>query len=290
MSRVVSPRGIAALVTASLLNTLPVEAGARPSVAVGGVAGFADLADPAASTRLREHRARSVILYIHDYAWTRSLVADRRKVLALFGQGQDVEFGLMPDPSHWFHTVYRTQYTALGVTGHRGHVNGVKKRSITNWRRFVDAARQQGFVSIAPVAAPNSGQYVEFPFASSYWDFLRAAAVYGGGLTTDCPSDFFLTQPAGYRTFVMQELRWGKSAHLHTAFIVSPGQSGVDFLARTQDVLAELQTHGALPDEFIVENYEATPRRDYPNVVGPEGQKGAVASVALWLLLQMDTK
>lgn len=256
-----------------------------PSVAVGGVAGLEALADPDASRGLRADG--HVGLYIHDYAWTRLPLARRRQILALFPGPQDVELGLVPDPARWFRTVWEPQYAALGVRGRTAHVNGLGATRGRTWRLFVDEARRHGFTSVAPVMAPNSRQYVAHPFGSPHWDYLRQAALYGGGLTTDAPSDHFLTEPPGYRAFVAAELAWARSQHLVAAFIVSPGRSGRSFWPDTERVLAGLRTADIEPDLFIVENYEPAAESDYPNPVGRDDEPGTIAATALSIARQL---
>ncbi|MGI4829118.1 MAG: hypothetical protein ACRYFU_13130 [Janthinobacterium lividum] len=243
------------------------------------MAGFAQLSSPTSSERLR--RYPQVSLYIHDYSWTRLDPHIRRKILALFPKRQDVELGMMASPPGWFATVYAHQYAELGVAGRAAHVNGVLAYPMDVWKEMVASARHNGFSSIAPIMSPNSGQFASYPFDSSHWDYLRLAALIGGGLTTDSPSRFFLEQKPEYRQFVEQELIWAKQHHLHASFIVSPGTSGTNFRAQTDEVVSELQKAGAIPDEFIVENYEPDPKPGYVNIVGGEDQNSTVASVAL---------
>lgn len=272
----------------ALASSHVVRARPLPSVAVGGVAGLEALGDPDASPRLRANGR--VSLYIHDYAWTRLKLAKRRRILALFSGPQDVELGLVPDPVRWFRTVWEPQYAALGVKGRSAHVNGLGPSRGRTWRLFVDEARRHGFASVAPVMAPNSRQYLAYPFDSPHWDYLRAAALYGGGLTTDAPSDHFLAEPAGYRAFIAAELGWARSRHLLGAFIVSPGKSGRSFWADTTQVLAALETAHVEPDLFIVENYEPAPAPGYANPVGREDQPDTVAAVALSLAGGLDRR
>lgn len=259
---------------------------AAQSVAVGGVAGLAALADPAATVRLR--RDGRVRLYIHDYAWTRLPEATRRRILRLFPRGQDVEFGLVRDPARWFGTVWQTQYARPGVHGLAAHVNGLSPATIGRWPAFVAAARANGFSSIAPVMAPNSGQYRHDPFEARRWDYVRDAARLGGGLTVDAPADRFLDQPPGYCRFVLAELAWARSHRLHGSLIVSPGRSGPLFRRRAAAVLDALRRAGTLPDEFVVENYEPAPTPAYPNGVGTERDPASVAAAALDLVRALD--
>ena len=267
----------------TMLTPLPGDAMIHPHetapirIAVGGIAGFSDLADPANSAALR--KLGGTMLYIHDYVWTRTSVAKRRAILANFDGPADVEFGLVADAQGWFGSVYREDYQALGVRGQRGHVNVLAQNLQSDWRPFVDAARAHGFLSLAPILAPNQGEYRYAPFQDAQWQPYRDAARYGGGLTIDAPVDLFLSQPDAYRTFVETEIRWARAEHLHTAFILSPGNAALHFEAETIAVADRLRAAGTLPDEFIVETYEGG-RPGYPNSVGNDADPQSIVGTA----------
>ncbi|WP_428395668.1 hypothetical protein [Lichenicoccus sp.] len=254
------------------------------SIAVGGIAGFSDLADPANSAALR--KLGGTMLYIHDYVWTRTSVAKRRAILANFDGPADVEFGLVTDAKGWFDSVYQDDYLALGVRGQRGHVNVLARNLQSDWRPFVDAARARGFLSLAPILAPNQGEYRTAPFQDLRWQPYRDAARYGGALTIDAPVDLFLSQPSAYRIFVETELRWARAEHLHTAFILSPGNAAWHFEAETIAVADQLRAAGTLPDEFIVETYEGG-RQGYPNRVGNDTDPQSITGTARLLALHL---
>ena len=254
------------------------------TIAVGGIAGFSKLAVPTNSAVLR--RLGNTMLYIHDYVWTRTSVAKRRAILANFGGPADVEFGLVSDATGWFDSIYRDAYVALGVRGHRGHVNVLAENLGSDWTPFVDAARAEGFLSVAPILAPNQGEYRSAPFQDARWQPYRDAARYGGGLTIDAPVDLFLSQPQGYRTFVENEIRWARAEYLHTAFILSPGNAALHFEAETIAVADQLRAAATLPDEFIVETYEGG-SRSYPNGVGSDADPQSITGTARLLALHL---
>jgi hypothetical protein len=278
----VSLRGwlLAALASAFILaySLVNVATAACLNLAVGGVAGFPALAQPNVAASFRACRPK---LYIHDYSWTRQPVDVRTHILANFPGPADVELGLNNTPEKYFAGTFKQQYLDNGVKLAAAHVNGFRPDRLDVWARFVTAAKSVGFTSVSPIATPNGGQWKDAPFSSSTWDWIRVGAKQGGGLTVDCPSGFFLHQPAGYKKFIQDEIQWARQNHLHAAFIFSPGPKGDDSFAEdTVEVFKVLKSMDASPDEYIVENYEPTPRADYKNDVGTAEMKQSVLGVA----------
>lgn len=247
-------------------------------IAVGGIAGFADLARPAMSDAFRQET--DAALYIHDYVWSRTDSVIRRAILDVFNAPADVEFGLVADAETWFASAYRTEYEDLGVRPGRGHVNLLSEQLAADWKPFVDAARRRGFKSIAPVITPNEQEFVNNPFESKNWQVYRDAASYGGGLTVDSPAEFFLNQPEAYRTFVVQEVQWARSMMLHTSFIISPGGVTGSFTQNADDVINHLVKNNGLPDEVVVENYSVAPSADGGRPTGNQGEMLPIIAAA----------
>ena len=254
---------------------------ASPVIAIGGVAGFADLADANGTARLR--RQANVRLYIHNTAWIAASPALRRRVLSVFGSSApcDIELGEVDDAAGWFAGAWRELYLAYGVRPGRAHVNVSSLEAA--WETYVHVARQAGFRSVSPILTPNLREFRRGAFDAPVWSNKRDAARAGGGITTDSPVTTYFDMPEAYRKYVAAELAWARSHGLWSAFIVSPGRSGQRFASLLKAQHADLKRRGCAPDEYIVENYEPNPPSSYVNMVGSEAQANSIAGVSLWL-------
>ncbi len=253
------------------------------TVSVGGVVGFDSLANPGHSRLFRQTCRAS--LYVHGYIWERINKEEQKAVLAAFhGMPIDVELGMVDDPTSWFKHGYIPKYIDAGIKAQHAHVNGFTSAGHSDlWHRFVVEARSHGITTIAPIFAPNSGQYVNAPFSSEKWNFLRDGAKLGGGLTIDSPPHFFLSQPESYRKFIIDELSWANSSGLYSTFIISPNKSGAKFLEETKHTVDFLNKNNALPKAWIVENYDPKASPNYRNRIGSENDSETILGVAFWL-------
>ena len=263
----------------------------RPDIFVGGISGFTDLAAPEHTRALRA--SCRVGLYLHRAAWNATSQEQQQAILTAFkGTGAPViEFGMSPNPAAWFERVYPQWFRNRGVTALEAHVNGFNlDHPISEWTDFVDAARSRGRLSVVSVVfSPNTGELRRGRFNSPAFDRVRAAAIYGGGLTIDAPSDFFWKQPEAYRKFTIDEILWANSQHIPSSVIVSPGKSGGSFLDLTQKFVSRLQQAHATPAEYIVENYEPNAAPGYVNNVGNESSGSTIAGTAMWLVQYAKT-
>ncbi|HEY0295138.1 MAG TPA: hypothetical protein VGC69_07370 [Bordetella sp.] len=251
-------------------------------ISVGGVTGLDSLADPAHSRTLRQ--SCRTALYIHEYIWARTKEDLHKAILATFaGAPVDAEFNLMNNPETWFAQPYKKLFTDVGIQVRYSHVNGFAENRLDDWQHFVSAARRRGIETVAPIFSPNSRQYASAPFSSPKWNYLREGEKAGGAVTTDSPPHYFLAQPEAYRQFVVENLKWGNAAGLHTTFIISPNASGIRFLEETRQAVAYLSKHDALPKAWVVENYNPNALPTYPNTIGTESDSQNVLGVALWL-------
>ena len=116
-------------------------------------------------------------------------------------------------------------------------------------------------MNVAPVWSENELSNVA---TSDAFANIRAAALYGGGLALDTPPEFVFNLAAGdpaYIPALEALLKWCTANGLRSSMILSPdGGAGVDpnLLANTQKLVAMLQSAGAMPSQFIVENYSQT--------------------------------
>lgn len=284
------PRNIRALIAlASLLA--PAAHACVPTtkpIAVGGVDGFASLANPANTTILRA--SCEISLYIHDYIWTRLPPGHgtRRKILQIFKTtGPAVlELGASPDAAAYFGPYYRHNYTAHRVVAHIANINGAENLTLPQWKAYVAAARTDGLKILALDWAPNGPIFWHHgKIDRKIWNRIKHRAAIGGGLTVDAPPSFFFSYTPDYRRFVVHEIQWTKAHHLLSTLIISPNVAGIRFLADTQQMIAYLKARHALPDHYIVENYAPLPvPKHLINLVGAETDSRSITGVALWLL------
>ena len=255
-------------------------------IAVGGVDGFDIYSDAAASSQLRAtKRAR---LYVHDFIWQR-LTEDRRKaiVAAFSGTGPaSLEVGVSSHSQPFWEQHFQT-YAGAGLIADQAHANlaqGAAALSIPQWRAFVDAGKLFGLKMVAPIFAPNDREWMTRTFNSPSWNALKSMAEYGGGLTIDSPPWYYLTHPKEYQAFVQAEVKWSRAAGITSTWIVSPPRvPNGKMLGPTMEMLTRLTSDNALPDQFIVENYMASPPIGFRNVVGNDRTPDTISSVALWM-------
>ena len=194
---------------------------------------------------------------------------------------------MVAEPRSWFAHVYAPLYRDLGVRAERAHVNGFHLGQMARWRAFVDAARDAGLQTVAPIYSPNDGRLGDGRFADAHWQNVRDAAWYGGGLTIDAPPAFFIQQGPVYRAFALDEIRWANRTGLHSTVIVSPHTSGASFNHDTARFLAYFERNACWPAEWVVENYEPHPKADYPNPIGREDAANTVLGVAHYLMARV---
>jgi hypothetical protein len=249
-----------------------------PRVTVGGVTGFASLADPSATADLV--KSCSVGLYIHAEAWKPLDDATRAHILSVFAKTGPavVELGYVPTPEGYFKNFYKPTFLDKGVQSDTALINGLCAEGIAQAKRYVDAARGYGLKRVAVVFAPNSGQYKANPFADEKWSCERDAALYGGALAIDAPPHVFLGLKDGYINFIIDEIRWANQNHVATYYIVSPNASGERFADEATEVFQYFKRMNATPSNFVFETYDIH-RNDVANHVGKETDPTSVVGV-----------
>ncbi|MCQ8240124.1 beta strand repeat-containing protein [Rhizosaccharibacter radicis] len=167
---------------------------------------------------------------------------------------------------------YTTIYTSAGYAPAETNVNVVSNYSWTDndlaaWKGYVDNARAQGIMNVAPIWSDNNyNADLSIPFAISPWYAnVRAAALYGGGLSFDLPPSYAFARAASYLRNIEQQIIWANQNGLRTSVIVSPSSAAIDangydnsFMADTKKLVSILQAAGAMPSQFIVENYRSS--------------------------------
>ncbi len=255
----------------------------QPHVTVGGVTGFASLADPAATRQLRA--SCDVGLYIHAEGWKPLDAATRARILAAFHDTGPavVELGYANTPGGYFKNFYRPELIEQGVQADTALINGLCHDGAPGASAYIAAAKQTGLSRVAIVFAPNSGQFRTSRFSDPLWDCVRTAAKAGGALAIDAPPHVFFALQAPYQRFVLDELRWARATGLRSYYIVSPNGSGTGFAAESARLFEVLAANHAVPSDVVFETYDIQ-RTDAANMVGSEDAVNSVAGVA-WRLL-----
>lgn len=285
--RTLSAFGLA--ITAAALTVSPASACSDHTkpIAVGGVDGFASLANPANSAILR--KSCKVSLYIHDYIWTRLKHGNttRQKILNVFkGTGPAMlELGASANASAYFGTYYKQTYLARGVIAHIANINGAGGLTLPQWRAYVAGGRADGLKILAPVFAPNVNQLWHHGKIDRHvWDQNKRRALIGGGIAIDAPPSFFFWYTPDYRHFIVHEIQWANQNHLRSILIISPNTARRRFLSDTQLMVAYLRKRNAIPTNYVVENYDPLPwPKNFLNLVGSETSPYSVTGVALWM-------
>lgn len=256
-------------------------------VSYGGVANFDALANPLLTSTLRSLSNTS--LYLHATA-VQAAYDDRTlpAIARLFAAtAADAEFGFQSTGSNalsFFHGWVQRVLLNIGFRIDTASINGFNPgtTSQTAWDDYVDLARSVGIGTVSPVFSPNSSNWSLTWSASSY-DPLRAAALYGGGLTIDAPPGLFGSGSSAYRSFTENEIRWANQQGLETTVIVSPWGSPANFLRDTAAFFQTLRATDALPSHWVVENYQTGTAASTVSQIGAETTANTVNNVALWL-------
>lgn len=166
-------------------------------------------------------------------------------------------------------------------------------KTVTDFKNLTDASRAVGIATTAPVYSPNGGLAPSAIQSGATWmseRFLpiRQMALYGGALTIDAPPSYFFNQSPAYQGFCEAQIRWAEANHLRTTVILSPDDSGSNFLDDAKRFVRALASANAIPTQWAVENYVAigdyAPGDGvYPNPIGSELKANTVAQVATYL-------
>ena len=166
------------------------------------------------------------------------------------------------------------------------------------WLAYVGGSRQHGAEIVSPVFAPNGytpyGTFTWDPnFLDSTYDGLRQMAIAGGGLCIDSPPGYVLplavypTLESEYMSFIEQEINWANSQGLRSSVILDPYYDDSTYASDVKAFVGTLETAGALPGQFIVENYN--PGALSTLDIGSDTDPNSLAGVALWLAENVAT-
>ena len=274
------------------VRSSPAAEPAVPRVFAGGVAGVASLADSESSARFR---AAGGGLYLHNNGWAALSPEQRQAVVRHFATAPvAVELGFgVGDHAHAWGKLWREKYSGHGLRPVFIAANAFANNNqptADQWRDYMAALRAAGVpgsTQILPTFEyqnfrPNIPTLSDHTVSRSpvFQEIIRTA----GGIVLDTPSGYFFGREPAYRDWVVDAIRWTRSAGFTAVVIASPHRSLEKFDADTDRFLTHLRNHDATPDIVVVENYEPKPAPDYPNLVGPEGAPQTALGVALGLL------
>ncbi|MGI4795641.1 MAG: baseplate J/gp47 family protein [Janthinobacterium lividum] len=120
------------------------------------------------------------------------------------------------------------------------------------WKAYVDAARAQGVLNLAfMVSGFNSVAFA----SSTATQYVRAAALYSGGICFDFPPWFALAQGSAFITATENEIKWANANGIRSSITLSPENADdTSFLADTQTIIAQFKAAGALPSQIVVKD------------------------------------
>ncbi len=144
-------------------------------------------------------------------------------------------------------------------------------------------------MNVAPIWTDNDySADLTQPFATSPWyQYVREAARYSGGLSFDLPPNYAFAREPAYLQNVVQQIQWATENGLRTSVIISPYDiDGVannyddTFMQATQRLVAYLEAANALPSQFIVENYTSDSTGNFYSASDPNSLNSVAAYLA----------
>ncbi|MBE7212257.1 MAG: hypothetical protein INR65_14640 [Gluconacetobacter diazotrophicus] len=268
---------------------------ARPTmmaaVSVGGTAGIQALANPANTARLRA--TGRVGLYLHEKG-TEILASDRLGAAvakAFAGSGPNMaELGISAtrqDAINFFTGPYQVLYRDPGFRPVTANVNGLdptgKTGSLAQWQDFAAVAAQNGIVRVVPFVNNNNPAWPN-DFDDRFWDYTRTVARAMGGCALDTPPGFAFESGRTYLRNLVQVVQWCRANHLLTSIVISPHGDQSRFLSMTRRFYRYVKEHDALPNGWVVENFDDAGKPLNPrNVIAGETAPDSTTGVALWM-------
>jgi Bacterial Ig-like domain/RTX calcium-binding nonapeptide repeat (4 copies) len=283
-------------------------------VFVGGITGFDDLANPA-NTALLTATGR-VGMEMQEEGVAPAYYAGQLPgiVAAMAGTGPGIaEINLVPqsNAANWwadyFSPIYADNnmdpdafnvmadffnpaaFTQFGYSDPGGWLQ--------DFETFMNDGRAYGVQTFAPMFAPNYAPsitpWTNFATDPTYQS-IREAALLGGGLCIDAPPGFFFQSGPQYQQFVEGMVEWANANHLRTTWLLTPfpaytpdtaAEATANFLPQTQQMIAQLVAAGAVPSQWVVEDYSG----ENIDPVGSDTTANTVANVALWVAQNAPT-
>lgn len=260
-------------------------ANAQEEIYVGGVSGCGQLAVAENSTM---YRADGGHVYIHSVGWDqRTTEAEKLGIIELWKDHKwGIEMGHSTNNYTSRQNAYRTRYHNRGIRPAYITVNAYSSARVVgveDWRKTVQAYRDLGISAETAVYAtfeyqnmPDYWTTLENNYVSDRTDFQQVIEI-SGGMTIDIPPTVYWrrmnnSNPAirKYHDWILDAVKWAKDRGHRVGIIVSPNSSGTGYPNDTERFVQVLRDNNALPDFFVVENYENKDESSYTNEVGNE--------------------
>ena len=271
-------------VVAVLLFPLAPSAFSHPSVVLGGIGGLPSLSNPNASSAFRATPSSGIYLHFNatDPTFFSSTMRQYSEGLCRKPVVVEISLGGGFAPPFWT-AAWKTNVTGYGFEPRIAVVNvameqaeapaGAPEIELKAFEAFAKSGKTEGglqilaplFLQIRLVARGLRVMLRRWAIAHTWsdpwWDRLRTMALFGGGIAFDAPPAFFLrglpdqAQIKAYQAFTIAGLRWAADHHLWSTFIISPYFDGVAFQRDSENAYRILLDADALPQTWIVENY-----------------------------------
>jgi hypothetical protein len=244
-----------------------------PALYAGGVAGIADLVNPANS---QAFRAQGGGLYLHTTGWAELTPEQEKAVLQIFKVNPiAVEMGF--GSGNAWGKLYEKYYLPYGVKPVFIAANAFAKNyhpTAEQWRTYSAELRGHGIPGTTlilptfeyPNFAPNIPSLSKNKVSTVlvFQEIIQAA----GGIVLDTPPNYAMNREAAYRDWVVDAIRWTAQRRLMTVVILSPHTSGKRWPEATATYVRALYSQHAIPSAFVCENYTDHAPANYPNPVG----------------------
>ena len=261
----------------------------------GGVAGVKALANPENSAH---YRASGGGLYLHNNGWALLNKEEQRNVLKIFkDRPAGIELGF--EPADGWAKLLRDNYLKSGIRPDFIAANAFMANNIptaAGWETYMKALRGAGLPETTLILptfeyanfAKNIPKLLEnrVTCRNDFQAIIRTA----GGFVLDTPPGYAFTREEGYRTWLVDAIRWTRGQGLEVVWISSPHSFGTAWSADTARFLKYLRGNNAMPTRIVVENYEGNPPEGYLNVVGSDRKESTALGVANRLITGFATK
>lgn len=246
----------------------------------GNVMGMNDLVPPGNSEYIRSKGAK---LYCHELAWTRSTTAGVKAAVVANFPAAPMWESSMPS-THCLSSLDNYVMPNWTMGSWCLAVNGADDAT-TDFQTLRNSTVGKA-TRIAPIMAPNSGQYVTYPWSSSRWNQYRTNCTIGRALCIDAPPPFYLSQPEGYQSFIASMITWANAQTNVISMLYLYPRDSSNYLQDTIAQLSNLNSRGAVPAMYLPTSYySVTSSNSLAHPIGHEdGDSNQILRVARYLL------
>jgi len=235
------------------------------------------MADMAVSANSAGFRALGGQLYIHATGWnaTSGGTATRTAIKNLFPAPPMVETGGPNGAPNFFLPMLKTPgYWNTADSNINNGISGFSDSQmatlVSSWAPYTD------------YVGPVGSQDERIPFADASFDQFRRNCLAGGTIAIDLPPQFYWDKPGAYRTFVADEIKWGRANNLRVVVLFFARDSG-QFFEETKRAVADLIWRGAYPTAWASNQYCSTRTTEPATPIGDErnGSSGNYTALRL---------